>query len=243
MSGALPCPARIRAIHVESASAKTFVLDAATEATPGQFIMAWLPRLDEKPLSLVQDDPLIITVVRVGPFSQAMHQLKIGDRLWWRGPLGHGFQLEGRRLLLVAGGCGAAPLAFLAREAVAEGCEVTVALGAATREQFVLVDRVSDLGVRLLVVTEDGSAGEQGTVTDLTRELLAEGWADALYGCGPEGMLVALEELGRRHRIATQLSWEAYMRCGVGLCGSCERGGRLVCWDGPVFKSSVRRHT
>jgi len=237
MSPALPCPARIRAIQIESTCARTFVLDAAAEATPGQFIMAWLPRLDEKPFSLVEGDPLTITVLRVGPFTEAVHRLKIGDRLWWRGPLGHGFQIEGQRLLLVGGGCGAAPLAFLARRAVTEGCEVTVALGARTRGELVLVDRLDDLGVRVLVATEDGSAGQRGMVTHLANNLLAKGQVDALYGCGPERMLLALEELGRCREIPTQLSWEAYMRCGVGLCGSCERAGRLVCWDGPVFRT------
>jgi len=235
MSSSLPHPVRIRAIHIENARTKTFVLDATTEATPGQFVVLWLPRLDEKPFSLVDDDPLTIIVARVGPFTQAVHRLQVGDRLWWRGPLGHGFQIEGQRLLLVGGGYGAAPLAFLAQRAVARGCEVTLTLGACTDRELLLVDRFCKLGVRVLVTTEDGSAGQRGVVTDLAERLLAEGQADALYGCGPEGMLVVLKELGRRYGIPTQLSWEAYMRCGMGLCGSCEREGRLVCWDGPVF--------
>lgn len=236
MSPSLPRPARIRAIHIENVRTKTFVLDAATKATPGQFVMLWLPRLDEKPFSLVKEDPLTITVACVGPFTQAVHRLRVGDRLWWRGPLGRGFQIEGQRLLLVGGGYGAAPLVFLAQQAVAQGCEVTLALGARTGGELLLVDRFCKLGVRVLVTTEDGSAGQRGVVTNLAETLLAEGQADALYGCGPEGMLVALEELGRRYGLPTQLSWEAYMRCGMGLCGSCERGGRLVCWDGPVFR-------
>jgi len=235
MSCFLPGPARIRAIQMENAHTKTFVLDAATEATPGQFVMLWLPRLDEKPFSVLEDDPLTITVARVGPFTQAAHRLQVGDRLWWRGPLGHGFRIEGERLLLVAGGYGAAPLAFLARRAVTRGCRVTAALGARTGQELLLVDRFCDLGVRVLVATEDGSAGRRGVVTDLVETLLVEGQEDVLYGCGPEGMLMALEELGHRYGIPTQLSWEAYMRCGMGLCGSCERGGRLVCRDGPVF--------
>ena len=244
MSCSLPHPARIRAIQILNARTKTFVLHDATEAVPGQFVMLWLPRLDEKPFSLVEDDPLTITVVQVGPFTQALHRLQVGDRLWWRGPLGHGFQIEGQRLLLAGGGCGAAPLAFLARRAVARGCEVTVALGARTGGELLLVDRFADLGVRVLVATEDGSVGHQGMATDLVETLLAKDQSDALvrlrltnvYGCGPEEMLIALEELGRRYVIPTQLSWEAYVRCGMGLCGSCQREGRLVCRDGPVFR-------
>ena len=244
MSPSLPHPARIRAIQIENARTKTFVLDAATEAVPGQFVMLWLPRLDEKPFSLVEDDPLTITVAQVGPFTQALHRLRVGDRLWWRGPLGHGFQIEGQRLLLAGGGCGAAPLVFLARRAVARDCEVTVALGAPTSGELLLVDRFADLGVRVLLATEDGSVGHQGMATDLVETLLAKDQSDALvrlrltnvYGCGPEEMLIALEELGRRYVIPTQLSWEAYVRCGMGLCGSCQREGRLVCRDGPVFR-------
>jgi len=59
---------------------------------------------------------------------------------------------------------------------------------------------------------------------------------DTLYGCGPHGMLEALEVLCRRYRVPGQLSWEAYMRCGIGLCGSCEHRGRLLCVDGPVLR-------
>ncbi|MEA3345923.1 MAG: dihydroorotate dehydrogenase electron transfer subunit [Chloroflexota bacterium] len=235
MSFSLPRPACIRAIEIENARTKTFVLDAAVEATPGQFVMLWLPRLDEKPFSLVGDDPLTVTITRVGPFTQAVHELRVGDRLWWRGPLGHGFQIEGQRLLLVGGGYGAAPLVFLARRAVALGCEVTAALGASTADELLLGDSFYDLGVEVLITTEDGSTGQRGVVTDLVETLLAKEQADFLYGCGPEGMLTSLEELGRRYGIPTQLSWEAYIRCGMGLCGSCERDGKLVCQDGPVF--------
>lgn len=237
MSYSLPHPAHIRAIQIENAHTRTFVLEAAIEAVPGQFVMLWLPRLDEKPFSLVDDAPLTITVARVGPFTQAVHGLRVGDRLWWRGPLGNGFQIEGEKLLLVGGGYGIAPLAFLARRSVAQGCQVTVALGVSTGEELILVDRFAELGVRVLVATEDGSVGQRGMVTELAEMLLAEGWADSLYGCGPEGMLVALEELGQRYGIPTQLSWEAYIRCGVGLCGSCARGGKLICRDGPVFRA------
>jgi len=232
----IPLLARIQAIEIENALTKTLILDATTEATPGQFVMLWLPRLDEKPFSLVEDTPLTVTVVRVGPFTSAVHKLRAGDRLWWRGPFGHGFRVEGRRLLLVGGGCGAAPLAFLARQAVDQGCQVTVALGALSMEKLLLMNRFRSLGVKILIATEDGSAGQQGTVTDLVPTLLDQGMVDTLYGCGPEGMLLALEKLARDYRVPAQLSWEAYMRCGVGLCGSCERAGHLVCRDGPVFR-------
>ena len=111
----LPRPARIVSISQENARTKTFVFDQTWQAEPGQFLMAWLPRFDEKPFSLVDDDPVTITVAAVGPFTQLLHSMAVGDRVWLRGPFGRGFQAEGRRLLGVGGGYGAAPLSFLTR--------------------------------------------------------------------------------------------------------------------------------
>jgi dihydroorotate dehydrogenase electron transfer subunit len=235
MRDSLPRPARISAIEVESVLCRTLVLDTSFEADPGQFVMLWLPRLDEKPFSLVDSDPLTITIATVGPFTQAVHSLQIGDRLWWRGPLGRGFRLHGQRVLLAGGGYGVAPLAFLGHRARADDREVLVTVGASTSSELLLLHRFRGLGARVLVATEDGSLGRRGTVTDLVEPFLERREVDAVYACGPEGMLTALEDMARKHSIPTQLSWEAYIRCGLGLCGSCHREGRLVCWDGPVF--------
>lgn len=236
----LPHAARIRQVIVENARTKTFVLDASVDAMPGQFIMAWLPGFDEKPFSLANDDPVTITVARVGPFTTLLHARQAGDRLWFRGPFGHGFEIDGRRLLLVGGGYGVAPLDFLASRALKQDCQVTVAVGARTAEDLLFVQRFTDLGIDLHLTTEDGSAGLQGRVTEAVEPLLAGVEVDTLYACGPHGMLVALEGLCREYGVPAQLSWEAYMRCGIGLCGSCERDGLLLCVDGPVI--SVAPH-
>jgi len=72
---------------------------------------------------------------------------------------------------------------------------------------------------------------------------MAEERPDILYACGPVGMLEALERVSIAHALPHQLSWEAHMRCGIGLCGSCEVHGRsdgwLTCLDGPVADSEV----
>lgn len=232
--GRLPRAVRIQQVVVENARTKTFVLDASVEATPGQFIMVWLPGFDEKPFSLANDDPLAITVARVGPFTTLLHTQRAGDRLWFRGPFGHGFELTGRRLLLVGGGYGVAPLGFLARRALEQDCQVTVVVGARTAGELLFARRFADLGVALHLVTEDGSVGQRGQVTVVVEPLLAAGEADILYACGPHGMLEVLDRLCREYGVPAQLSWEAYMRCGIGLCGSCEHKGRLLCVDGPV---------
>ena len=213
---------------------KTITLDGRRPAQPGQFVMVWLPGLDEKPFSLVSDDPVTLAISRVGPFSARLHELTVGDRLWIRGPLGRPFDLVGERLLLVAGGYGAAPLAFLARRAARANRKVAV-IGAATQGDLLFQDRFADEGCEIVLVTEDCSVGEGGLCTDAAERLLREETFDAVYGCGPEGMLEKLERLCIELGIPGQLSKEAYMRCGMGVCGSCERKGLLVCRDGPVF--------
>jgi len=98
-----------------------------------------------------------------------------------------------------------------------------------------LEDRFAAPGCEVTVVTEDCSAGEGGVCTDVVEVLLSEEAFDAVYACGPEAMLDKVEDICRQRGIRGQLSKEAYMRCGLGVCGSCQRDGVLVCKDGPVF--------
>jgi dihydroorotate dehydrogenase electron transfer subunit len=236
----LPRAARIVSITAENDSVRTLVFDRGMEAAPGQFVMAWLPGVDEKPFSLVCADPITLSVARVGPFTTAVHALEPGDRLWLRGPLGRPFRLSpslpGHRMpiLLVAGGYGAAPLHFLAERAVAVGHAVTVVSGAQTSVDVLFAERFAALGTRVLVTTEDGSLGIQGLATDAATALLEESRYECIYACGPEPMLEAVEKLASDYSLPAQLSYERYMRCGFGVCGSCARGDWLVCRDGPV---------
>lgn len=241
----MPVEAAARTTHVaarvvdrirENPRTITVVLDhSLREARPGQFCMLWLPGADEKPFSIAGPDPLMFTVSRVGPFSEAVQALAAGAPLWFRGPFGAGWTVKKTRALLVGGGYGAAPLYFLARELHAHGARVETALGARTSADLLFTDRFAGLGVRVHASTEDGSAGATGRVTDVVQPLLESGRFERLYACGPEGMLEALEVLCTRTGVPGELSHEAYMRCGVGICGSCEHHSKLVCMDGPVF--------
>ena len=227
---------------------KTLVFDGPLPAQPGQFVMLWLPGVDERPYSVAGGDPLTLTVVAVGPFSEALHGLNVGDALWVRGPLGQGFRLpapaSGKRLLLVGGGYGVAPLLFLANEAIAAGCSVTTVVGARTAADVLLVEGFSAAGAQVYVTTEDGSLGVAGRVLPTVETLMGEAVPDVLYACGPVGMLEALEGACTARDVPHQLSWEARMRCGMGLCGTCEVRGRsdgwLACHDGPVADSTVK---
>jgi dihydroorotate dehydrogenase electron transfer subunit len=202
--------------------------------------MAWLPGLDEKPFSLVGSDPVTLTVARVGPFSAAVHGLGIGDRLWLRGPLGQPFALpatvspSARSLLFMGGGYGVAPLHYLAGRALAAGWQVHMIIGARTAGDVVFADRFAALGAGVTITTDDGSLGQRGVVTDAAKALLDKEGFGAIYACGPEPMLDAVEGLAQDRQLPAQLSYERYMRCGFGVCGSCARDGWLVCRDGPV---------
>jgi dihydroorotate dehydrogenase electron transfer subunit len=236
MKVSLPQPARIVRVIDESPKVRTLLLDLHLEAEPGQFVMAWLPGLDEKPFSLVCAEPVTLTVARVGPFSTAMHALEVGNPIWIRGPLGQGFTLAEPQgaLLLLGGGYGVAPIYFLAERALAHGCEVSMVIGARTSADVVFADRFRSLGVQVVVATDDGSLGRQGLATDAAERLLEQAGYQAIYACGPEPMLEAVASLAETHHLPAQLSYERYMRCGFGVCGSCVHQGWLVCRDGPV---------
>jgi len=231
----LPRTVRIATVIEETRAVKTFVLDDKMDAQPGQFVMLWLPGVDEKPISIAASDPLTLTVAKVGPFSDALHQCKVGEMLGWRGPFGRPFQLDAARpALLVGGGYGAAPLYFLAARSVELGVTTTVALGARRADDLIFVERFQRLGVKLLLATEDGSAGVKGYVTEAVIAQIAD--RPTIYACGPEGMLVALRALCHERGLPGQLSVERYMKCGFGVCGQCALDDLLVCADGPVFE-------
>jgi len=251
MTTCLPRVARIESAVDESAKVRTLTLDASIDADPGQFVMAWLPGIDERPFSLVDADPVILTVARVGRFTEAVHHLGAGGRLWIRGPLGKPFTLpqvspshsrgEGGtglipRLLMVAGGYGVAPLHFLAGRAIASGWGVAVVIGARTAADVIFVARFRALGADVAIATDDGSLGEGGLATELSARLLNQTAYAALYACGPEAMLEEVERLARARKMPAQLSYERAMRCAFGVCGTCSRRGWLVCRDGPVLK-------
>ena len=240
----LPQTVRIREIRDETRTIRTFVLDAEVPgAESGQFVMLWLPGVDEKPMSVACPTPLTLTVARVGPFTTALYERKVGDQVGWRGPYGCSFSLhEDQPALLVSGGCGVGPLYFLATQAVERDIPTTVALGARTALDLPYVEQFRALDVDLILATDDGSLGYKGYVTDaippfsiLHSPFSILNSPFSIYACGPEPMLVAVHRLCRERAIPGQLSLERYMKCGFGICGQCAIDGYLVCQDGPVF--------
>ena len=104
----LPKPITIKKIIQENFRTKTFVTDEKITAQPGQFVMLWLPRIAEKPFSVVNDNPLTFTALSVGSFTKTLNsKIEKNDKIWYRGPFGKGtFKIVKDKKILAAGGCG-----------------------------------------------------------------------------------------------------------------------------------------
>jgi len=234
----------IERIKPENPQVKTIFFrdELCSLAEPGQFIMVWIPGVDEIPLSLSytsQNGLSSITVARVGEATSTLTSLEAGDLIGVRGPFGSGFKIVGRSALIIGGGTGMAPLMMLIDKLVEKSIEVTVIEGAENVNKLIFIDRLKDLseskGVNVLFATEDGSYGSKGLATELAEELLRRRRFDIIYACGPERMIRRAYELAKLYSIDFQASLERYMRCAVGICGSCVIGRYRVCRDGPVF--------
>ncbi len=229
---------KIKSVRAETERIKTFILDEKVDALPGQFIMVWIPGLDEKPLSLsYTQGNMGITVLRLGPFTTRLHSMTEGDLVGVRGPFGRGFKISGDRILIVGGGVGVAPLAPLAEEAGRLGKKVTAILGALTAKEVLFAERIKNAGARVIVTTDDGTAGIKGFTTDALRDILQKEEFDQLCTCGPEGMMAKVLQQ-TQGKISAQASLERYFKCGVGICGQCvlDEAGLRVCKEGPVFR-------
>jgi len=231
-------PATVLDVVRETPTQCTLELDWEPRADPGQFVMAWLPGVDEVPMGLSRISPRAsITVQRMGEATEALCALSPGDRLGVRGPLGRGFRAVGERsVLLVGGGNGTAPLVPLAEALVAAGCRVRAAVGARETSELLFTERLEGIiGSPAHVATDDGSSGYHGFVSDLARELMEASRPDQVYTCGPELMMRKVAEACWEATVPFQASLERYMKCGLGLCDACAVGPLLVCRDGPVL--------
>lgn len=219
---------------------KTITFEDDCKAFPGQFVMIWLPGVDEVPMSLSYiGDEKGITVKNVGEATKTMHLLKTGESIGIRGPYGTYFDLKGKKPLVVAGGMGIAPLAPLIEISKARGINIDLALGAKTSEELLFQNRLKDCCDKLFTATDDGSKGYHGFVSDMVEETLEREGYDEILTCGPEPMIKKVVDIAKPKNIPVQASLERYMKCGVGICDSCAINGLHVCKDGPVFSDKI----
>jgi len=208
---------------------------------PGQFAMVWIPGVNELPMSVMiseNDEKAGFTVRKRGESSTALYNLQVGEQIGVRGPYGNSFDIKDGKILLIGGGTGLVPLMRLIKFSKTTN-KITLLMGSQTKEEVFFEDTTKNSWLHndldCIPVTEDGSYGEKGYVTDILEKLLEENTYDAIYTCGPELMMYKAVKLANEKGIFVQASLERMMKCGVGICGSCCVNEDLVCRDGTVF--------
>ncbi len=205
----------------------------ASNSWPGMFFELRAPQQQDrlfKPLSIydVAGDRLSFFIKVLGAGTKALADMKDGDELELIGPLGNTFPLlENRKALLVSGGVGYPPLAWLKKSLPASTTTIHLHGGAGKDDVFPCE----------YPCTDNGSVGHKGFVTDLVPELIKRESIDLVYSCGPLPMLKKLASMCGN--IEHYASMEAYMACGVGVCYGCAipvgDAFQRVCKEGPVF--------
>ncbi len=218
------------------------------KAEPGQFVMVWIPGVDEIPISLSgikPDGVTSITVNSVGDASNALNKKIKGEIIGIRGPYGKGFVTTKGNLMLIGGGTGIGPLMPLAERLVKIANKLTIVSGVKSKENLLFIERInkicSEINSEIICTTEDGSYNLSGFVTDHVELKLKQEKFDMIYTCGPEPMMFKLFLLAEQFKIPLQASLERIMRCSIGLCGSCQIGKLRVCKEGPVLSSKQLR--
>ncbi len=235
----------------------------ASQVTPGQFVMLKvsddrIPLL-RRPFSVYKSYPadhpekrrrgdLVIVYKIVGKGTQKMTALRKGQKVGLIGPLGNGFTLpplpSSGNHILIGGGMGIVSLFSLTEALRAKN--LTAFIGAKTQRDILCVDDFKKSKSEVLIATEDGSLGTQGTVLDLFLSKKKEFKKDEqhfIYACGPVAMLKALAKVVTFKNLSCQASFEARMACGFGACWGCvvktshpKIPYQRVCKDGPVFR-------
>lgn len=223
--------------------------DPLPEMLPGQFAEVRVDGSEttylRRPFSIHRVDysrnTVHLLIKSVGKGTETLAGLKPGELLNVMLPLGNGFPpVESKRVLLVGGGCGIAPLWVLAKELKQKNCTTDLLIGGRSARDILMADDYRQFA-EVHISTEDGSLGETGMVTGHSKMKSEKLSYDAIYCCGPDGMMRAVSHIAEKHGIPCLVSLENTMACGIGACLCCvvdtNKGHRCVCTDGPVFNS------
>lgn len=257
-----PVPCRVRSVVRELDDTFTLDLEPPSDGwsfVPGQFTMLYAFGVGEVPISISGDpgDPtrLVQTIRAVGPVSDALTSVAVGDVVGVRGPFGTAWPMEraeGRDLIIMTGGIGLAPL----RPAILHTLEhrdrynnVTLLYGARSPNDLLFAEQLQqwrgrfDLEVLITVDHADRTwRGPVGVVTSLIGRASFDPETAVAMVCGPEIMMrFTIQELERAGMTEDRLfvSMERNMKCGIGLCGHCQLGKFFVCKDGPVLSCAA----
>ena len=220
-------------VVAEAKNMKSFFFKHSLDSRPGQFIMVWIPGLDEKPMAVSYHtkNGFAFTAHAVGKFTHALFKLKRGDKVGIRGPYGNGFSIKDNSCI-VGGGIGMAPLSAL----IDVLKNPIIINGAKRKEDLLYLKRFKNKN--MIVTTDDGSCGRKCLTTEVLKEVLAKNKKIRIVcTCGPEIMMKKVLEMCNSCKVECEASLERIMKCGFGVCGACMCNDMMVCKDGPVFNS------
>jgi len=230
--------------------------EISQNAAPGQFVMlrvgnSYDPLL-RRPFSIHKINKSGIEVLYkvIGKGTGMMAHIKAGEGVDLIGPLGNRFTSKPdiKEALIAGGGIGAAPLLALTEELKDKAKKITVFLGGRGRHDILCVEEFEQLGAEVKIATDDGSLGHKGFVTEILEQYIGQPHRPAptrltshvsqIYSCGPHLMSKKVAEISRRFNIPCQVSLEAHMACGVGVCLGCviKMKGSGVRGQGSVLK-------
>jgi 2-polyprenylphenol hydroxylase and related flavodoxin oxidoreductases len=220
---------------------------ALPEMLPGQFAEVRIDNTQSvflrRPISINYVDrisnELWLLVQKVGDGTNKLSTIEVGNTLNIVLPLGNGFTIpddNNKKLLLIGGGVGTAPMLYLGSCLKEKGFEVTFLLGARSQKDLLQLEQFNMFGT-VYATTEDGSYGEKGYVTQ--HSVLKNERFDMIYSCGPKPMMKAVASYAYSNGIECEVSLENKMACGIGVCLCCvektTEGHICVCKDGPVM--------
>ena len=221
--------------------------DKLPPVLPGQFVELLVDNSPttflRRPFSIhdadYKENTISLFIKVMGTGSAMLKNKKEGECLNMVYPLGNSFTVKGiKKSLLIGGGCGIAPLLYLAKSLAEEKSTVHCILGGKTKEDIHEIEKYQCFG-NVDITTEDGSIGHKGLVTN--HPVINTIAPDMVYACGPEPMLKAVHRWAKEKNIACEVSLENTMACGIGACLCCVtptvEGNRCVCTEGPVFNT------
>lgn len=218
----------------------------AKKAKPGQFVVVMATEKSERiPLTLVDSNSekgLITLIVQEAGFStKQIIKFKEGDSFYSvTGPLGHSAVIKkDGKVILVGGGVGIAEIYPVAKAYKEANNNTTIVIGAKTKDLLILEKELKEVADNLYIVTDDGSLGRKGFVTDALDELINKQRYDLVYAVGPLLMMREVAKKTKEKKIKTLVSLSVLMVDATGMCGCCRVtvGGqtKFSCIDGPEF--------
>lgn len=212
----------------------------------GHFVIVRVDKQSERmPLTIADADPekgtITLVVQRIGVSSAKLCALNVGDELAdLVGPLGRATHIENYGTVVCAcGGVGAAPMLPIAEALKAAGNRVITVLAARTANLIILKEQLSRFSDEVIIMTDDGSMGQKGLVTQGIEQVIQREKVDKCITIGPAIMMKFVALTTQKYNVPTEASLNTIMVDGTGMCGACRVsvGGktRFVCVDGPEF--------